>query len=47
MTPRARDDLLAMFRAYDREGLTGDATDLERLLGRPATPWSATVGRAA
>lgn len=43
----AREDLLAMFRAYDRDGLTGDATDLERLLGRPATPWHVTVERAA
>jgi hypothetical protein len=36
-----------MFRAYDRDGLSGDATDLERLLGRPATPWRVTLGRAA
>ena len=43
----AREDLLAMFRAYDGDGLTGDATDLERLLGRPATPWRVTVERAA
>jgi uncharacterized protein YbjT (DUF2867 family) len=47
MPEQARDDLLAMFRAYDRVGLTGGAADLERLLGRPATPWSVTVARAA
>lgn len=47
MSEQARADLLAMFRAYDRDGLTGDATDLERVLGRPATPWRVTVERAA
>ena len=47
MSEQARQDLLAMFRAYDRDGLTGDATDLERLLRRPATPWRVTVERAA
>jgi len=47
MSEQAREDLLAMFRAYDRDGLSGDATDLERLLGRPLTPWRVTVGRAA
>ena len=47
MSEQAREDLLAMFRAYDRDGLSGDATDLERLLGRPATPWRVTLGRAA
>ena len=36
MSEQAREDLMAMFRAYDRDGLSGDATDLERLLGRPA-----------
>jgi hypothetical protein len=46
MSEQARADLLAMFRAYDRDGLTGEATDLERLLGRPATPWRVTVERA-
>lgn len=46
MSEQARADLLAMFRAYDRDGLTGDATDLERVLGRPATPWRVTVERA-
>jgi uncharacterized protein YbjT (DUF2867 family) len=46
MSEQARADLLSMFRAYDRDGLTGEATDLERLLGRPATPWRVTVERA-
>lgn len=47
VSAQRREDLLAMFRAYDGDGLTGDATDLERLLGRPATPWRVTVERAA
>jgi uncharacterized protein YbjT (DUF2867 family) len=36
---RARDDLLAMFAAYDDGGLVGDPTVLPGLLGRPATTW--------
>jgi uncharacterized protein YbjT (DUF2867 family) len=47
MSERGRADLLAMFRSYDRNGLTGDASTLERLLGRPATQWRITLARAA
>lgn len=36
----ARDDLLAMFAAYDETGLTVDPGPLVRLLGRPATTWA-------
>lgn len=36
---RAREDLLAMFRAYDREGLVGDPATLRSLLGRDAKLW--------
>jgi uncharacterized protein YbjT (DUF2867 family) len=35
----AREDLLAMFRAYDREGLVGDAATLRSLLGRSPKCW--------
>lgn len=36
---QTRDDLIAMFVAYDDSGLTGDPTVLPRLLGRPAATW--------
>ncbi|MEW1954902.1 NmrA family NAD(P)-binding protein [Terrabacter sp. NPDC080008] len=36
---QARADLLAMFTAYDREGLVGDPTTLTTLLGRRPTTW--------
>lgn len=37
---QVRADLLAMFTAYDRHGLVGDATTLQRLLGRPPRTWA-------
>ncbi|MFL6079380.1 MAG: SDR family oxidoreductase [Ornithinibacter sp.] len=43
---QARDDLTAMFVAYDESGLTGDPTLLPQLLGRPATPWETCLSRA-
>ncbi|MHA3837890.1 NmrA family NAD(P)-binding protein [Terrabacter sp. AAH1] len=43
---QARADLLAMFTAYDREGLVGEADTLRRLLGREPRTW-ADVLRAA
>lgn len=42
---RERDELAAMFRSYDREGLTGDSDDLARLLGRPPSTWAQTLAR--
>ncbi|AXH96862.1 SDR family oxidoreductase [Ornithinimicrobium avium] len=36
----AREDLLAMFAAYDETGFTADPGPLARLLGRPATTWA-------
>lgn len=36
---QARDDLLAMFRAYDRGGLVGDPSTLRSLLGREPNRW--------
>jgi len=36
---QARADLVAMFRAYDEDGLVGDPAVLPRLLGRPSTTW--------
>ena len=43
LTPQARDDLLAMFGAYDRSGLVGDPTTLRRLLGREPRSWADTL----
>lgn len=42
----ARADLVAMFRAYERSGLTGASEDVERLLGRPPTRWADLLGRS-
>ena len=39
LSEQARDDLAAMFTAYDESGLTGDPSVLPGLLGRPATTW--------
>ena len=39
LSEQARDDLVAMFTAYDESGLTGDPSVLPGLLGRPATTW--------
>ncbi|WP_404384504.1 NmrA family NAD(P)-binding protein [Knoellia locipacati] len=36
---RARDELLAMFASYDRDGLVGDSTALRSLLGRDPKRW--------
>ncbi|QIM23099.1 NmrA family NAD(P)-binding protein [Phycicoccus sp. HDW14] len=43
LPPRARDDLVQMFAAYDEDGLVGDPADLATLLGRRPTRWSETV----
>lgn len=45
LSEQARQDLVAMFRAYDRGGLVGDSDELERLLGRPATTWRQLLER--
>jgi NAD(P)H dehydrogenase (quinone) len=42
---RTRADLVAMFRAYDRDGLPGNGNVLRMLLGREPTSWAAAVGR--
>jgi uncharacterized protein YbjT (DUF2867 family) len=39
----ARNDLLAMFEAYDREGLAGSSAWLWALLGRLPTTWAQAV----
>lgn len=44
LSAQARDELVAMFESYHREGLVGRSPDLERLLGRPATTWARTLG---
>ena len=36
---QARDDLAAMFRSYDREGLVGDSRRVRTLLGREPRGW--------
>ena len=41
----AREDLLAMFAAYDRRGLAGNATVLTHLLGRRPTTWAEVLRR--
>ena len=40
LDPSAREDLLAMFRAYDESGFTADPAPLAELLGRPPTTWA-------
>ncbi|MDV3223373.1 MAG: hypothetical protein LOY02_18280, partial [Intrasporangium sp.] len=42
---QALEDLVAMFRAYERGGLVGDGAPLERLLGRPGTTWRGVLER--
>jgi uncharacterized protein YbjT (DUF2867 family) len=44
---QARADLLAMFTAYDREGLVGEADTLRRLLGREPRSWADVLRTAA
>ena len=44
---QARDDLAAMFRCYDREGLVGDPADLRALLGREPRTWRDVLVRAS
>ncbi|GGB83436.1 hypothetical protein N798_05195 [Knoellia flava TL1] len=44
---QARDDLTAMFRSYDREGLVGDPAALRALLGREPHTWREVLMRAA
>ena len=39
LSAQARDDLTAMFSAYDDGGLTGDPTVLPEVLGHPASTW--------
>lgn len=41
----AREDLLAMFAAYDRRGLAGNATVLTHLLGHRPTTWAEVLRR--
>ena len=43
LADQVRDDLLAMFAAYDEGGLVGDPTVLPRLLGRASTTWATRV----
>ncbi|MEO7270031.1 MAG: NmrA/HSCARG family protein [Knoellia sp.] len=49
LSDQARDDLVAMFRSYDRGGLVGDSRTLRDLLGREPRTWqevlAATRGR--
>ena len=45
LSEQARDDLTAMFTAYDESGLTGDPAVLPGLLGRPATTWMTCLSR--
>lgn len=42
-----RDDLLAMFRTYDRDGFVGASVTLERLLGRRPTTWRERLRRGS
>ncbi|HET9021649.1 MAG TPA: NmrA family NAD(P)-binding protein [Ornithinibacter sp.] len=42
----ARDDLAAMFAAYDDGGLVGDPAELATLLGRVPTTWGEALARA-
>lgn len=44
---QARDDLLAMFTAYDRDGFAGDCATLRGLLGREPGSWAQVLRRAA
>jgi len=39
LSDQARDDLAAMFAAYDEGGLVGDTEVLPRVLGRAPTTW--------
>ncbi|HYN67399.1 MAG TPA: NmrA family NAD(P)-binding protein [Ornithinibacter sp.] len=39
LSQQVREDIAAMFTAYDESGLTGDPTVLHELLGRPPTTW--------
>ncbi|WP_323100689.1 NmrA family NAD(P)-binding protein [Intrasporangium sp. YIM S08009] len=43
LSASARDDLEAMFAAYDRDGLVGDPATLARLLPHPSRTWSAAL----
>ena len=47
LSASAREDLAAMFRAYDEDGLVGDPSELGSLLGHPPTRWVDAVRRAA
>ena len=42
----ARQDLLAMFESYDREGLVGGSAWLWALLGQLPTTWAEAVSAA-
>ncbi len=46
LSDQARENLTAMFTAYDDSGLTGEPTVLLGLLGRPATSWMACLSQA-
>ncbi|GAA4110902.1 NmrA/HSCARG family protein [Knoellia locipacati] len=47
LTAQARDDLLAMFRSYDRDGLVGGVGTLRDLLGREPRTWTDVLADAA
>jgi NAD(P)H dehydrogenase (quinone) len=47
LSDQVRDDLLAMFGAYDEGGLVGDPTVLPALLGRASTTWATCMSRSA
>ncbi len=47
LSEQARDDLTAMFAAYDESGLAGDPSVLPGVLDRPATTWMTALSRTA
>jgi uncharacterized protein YbjT (DUF2867 family) len=47
LAAQVRNDLAAMFAAYDDGGLVGDTGVLEGLLGRPPTTWLTRVSLAS
>jgi NAD(P)H dehydrogenase (quinone) len=46
LTASAKEWLVAMFQAYDEDGLVGDPTALRALLGRAPTTWAQVVARS-
>ena len=47
LSAAARESLVAMFQAYDEDGLVGDPEALTALLGRAPTTWAHAVSRSA